>query len=165
MSSRRTARKNAFIALYQGDVTERPVEDMLSRWRTYRGEVDPYMARLVRGVAGHEEELDARIGDAAVGWTVERMSAIDRNIMRLALFEMLHVEDVPPEVAVKEGMELAKGFSSEEAPQFVGGVLRGARPDVPGDAAPEDGLPEDVVPEDGVPGRSESHEERRASIG
>lgn len=165
MSSRRTARKNAFIALYQGDVTERPVEDMLSRWRTYRGEVDPYMARLVRGVAGHEEELDARIGDAAVGWTVERMSAIDRNILRLALFEMLHVEDVPPEVAVKEGMELAKGFSSEEAPQFVGGVLRGARPDVPGDAAPQDGLPEDVVPQDGVPGRSESHEERRASIG
>ena len=150
MSSRRTARKNAFIALYQGDVTGRSVEEMLSRWRSYRGEVDGYMARLVKGVAEHEEELDARIGDAAVGWTVERMSAIDRNIMRLALYEMLYVEDVPPEVAVNEGMELAKGFSSEEAPQFVGGVLRGARPSEPEDAAPEG---------------SESHEERRATIG
>lgn len=165
MSSRRTARKNAFIALYQGDVTDRSVEDMLNRWRIYRGEVDPYMARLVRGVTGHEEELDARIGDAAVGWTVERMSAIDRNIMRLALFEMLYVEDVPPEVAVNEGMELAKGFSSEEAPQFVGGVLRGARPVEPEDDVPENGIYGEGVSGDAVSEGEESHEKRRASIG
>ena len=55
------------------------------------------------------------------------MSAVDRTILRLALYEMLYVEDVPAEVAVKEAIELAKGFSSDEAPQFVGGVLRGAR--------------------------------------
>ena len=143
--SRRTSRKNAFIVLYQSDVTGRPAEEILNRWRSYRGEVDVYMAGLVRGVEEHEEELDARIGDAAVGWTVERMSAIDRNILRLALYEMLYVEDVPPEVAVNEGMELAKGFSSEEAPQFVGGVLRGARSSETGDG--------------------EDHEQRRASIG
>ncbi|MDP9455056.1 MAG: transcription antitermination factor NusB [Actinobacteria bacterium] len=151
MSSRRTARKNAFITLYQGDLTGRPVEDVLNRWRSYRGEeVDLYMARLVRGVEEHKEELDARIGEAAVGWTVERMSAIDRNILRLALYEMLNVEDVPPEVAINEGMELAKGFSSEEAPQFVGGVLRGARPREP--------------EKDGAEG-GEEHEERRAGFG
>ena len=150
MSSRRTARKNAFITLYQSDVTGRPVEDVLNRWRSYRGEVDGYMARLVRGVEGRREDLDARIGEAAVGWTVGRMNAIDRNILRLALYEMLEVEDVPPEVAINEGMELAKGFSSEEAPQFVGGVLRGARPPEPeGDVAQDEGDPE----------------ERRASIG
>lgn len=148
--SRRTSRKNAFITLYQSDVTGRPVEDVLNRWRSYRGEVDGYMAMLVRGVEGHKEELDARIGDAAVGWTVERMSAIDRSVLRIALYEMLYVEDVPPEVAVNEGMELAKGFSSEEAPQFVGGVLRGARPS---------------GPEDGAADRGESREERRARIG
>ena len=148
--SRRTSRKNAFIVLYQSDVTGRPVEDILNRWRSYRGEVDVYMAGLVRGVEGHKEGLDARIGDAAVGWTVERMSAIDRNILRLALYEMLYVEDVPPEVAVSEGMDLAKGFSSEEAPQFIGGVLRGARPTEPEGEAPQGG---------------EDHEERRASFG
>ena len=150
MSSRRTARKNAFITLYQSDVTGRPVEDVLNRWRSYRGEVDAYMARLVRGVEGRKEDLDARIGEAAVGWTVGRMNAIDRNILRLALYEMLEVEDVPPEVAINEGMELAKGFSSEEAPQFVGGVLRGARPPDP--------------EEDAVEGEDD-YEERRASIG
>jgi N utilization substance protein B len=148
--SRRTSRKNAFIALYQSDVTGRPVEDVLNRWRSYRGEVDRYMDMLVRGVEGNKEELDGRIGDAAVGWTVERMSAIDRSVLRIALYEMLYIEDVPPEVAVNEGMELAKGFSSDEAPQFVGGVLRGARP-------PE--------PEDGAVERGESREERRARIG
>lgn len=150
MSSRRTARKNAFIALYQSDVTGRPAEDVLDAWRSYRGEVDRYMAELVRGVEGHREDLDARIGDAAVGWTVERMSAIDRNILRLALHEMLYSDDVPPEVAVNEGMELAKGFSSEESPQFVGGVLRGARP------------PRELEDE-GAPGGRD--EERRANLG
>ena len=155
MSSRRTARKNAFFVLYQSDVTGRPVEDMLSRWRSYRGEVDVYMARLVRGVEGHKEELDERIGKAAVGWTVGRMSAIDRTIMRLALYEMLYVDDVPPEVAVSEGMELAKGFSSEEAPQFVGGVLRGARP-------PE---PEDATTASAGGDEDHEHEEQRASLG
>ena len=150
MSSRRTARKNAFITLYQSDVTGRPTEDVLNRWRSYRGEVDAYMARLVRGVEGRREDLDARIGEAAVGWTVGRMNAIDRSILRLALYEMLEVEDVPPEVAINEGMELAKGFSSEEAPQFVGGVLRGARPPEPEEDAAEGG---------------EDHEKRRASIG
>lgn len=149
--SRRTSRKNAFIVLYQSDVTGRPVEDILNRWRSYRGEVDVYMAGLVRGVKGHKEELDARIGDAAVGWTVERMSAIDRNILRLALYEMTYVADVPPEVAVNEGMELAKGFSSDEAPQFVGGVLRGARPPEPEKGAAEGG--------------GEDREKRRANIG
>ena len=155
MSSRRTARKNAFFVLYQSDVNGRPVEEILNRWRSYRGEVDVYMARLVRGVEEHKEDLDARIGDAAVGWTVGRMSAIDRNILRLALYEMLHVEDVPPEVAVNEGTELAKGFSSEEAPQFVGGVLRGARP-------PQE---EEEPESSGGAEEGEDHEGRRANVG
>lgn len=152
MSSRRTARKNAFITLYQSDVNGRPVEEILNKWRAHRGEeIDRYTDRLARGVEERKDELDGRIGDAAVGWTVGRMSAIDRNILRLALYEMLYVDDVPPEVAVSEGMELAKGFSSEEAPQFVGGVLRGARPHDPED--------------DGAAEGGERHEERRASLG
>lgn len=128
MSSRRTARKNAFFVLYQADVTDSPVGESVRRWREYRGEdFDEYATRLARGVEAEREALDARIGDVAVDWSVRRMSAIDRTILRLALYEMLHVEDVPAEVAINEAMELAKGFSSEEATHFVGGVLRGAR--------------------------------------
>jgi N utilization substance protein B len=127
LSRRRTARKNAFLALYQRDVTERPLDEILKRWRSYRGELDEFTSALVCGVERERESLDGRLGEVAVGWPVYRMSAVDRTILRLALYEMLHVEDVPAEVAVGEAMELAKGFSGDEAPQFVGGVLRGAK--------------------------------------
>jgi transcription antitermination protein NusB len=127
LSSRRTARKNAFLALYQSDVTCRSANEVLERWRSYRGELDPYAERLVRGVESERDALDERLGEVSVGWPVHRMSAIDRTILRLALYEMLHVEDVPAEVAVGEAIELARGFSGDEAPQFVGGVLRGAK--------------------------------------
>ncbi|MDP8952223.1 MAG: transcription antitermination factor NusB, partial [Actinomycetota bacterium] len=120
--SRRTARKNAFLALYQSDVAGRPIGPILDRWRSYRGELEGYAQELARGVERKKKALDARLGEAAVDWPVHRMSAIDRSILRLALYEMLYVEDVPAEVAIKEAIELAKGFSSDEAPQFVGGV-------------------------------------------
>ena len=125
--SRRTARKHAFLTLYQSDVTGRPIDPILNRWRSYRGELEGYAEELSRGVEREKEVLDELLGEVAVGWPVHRMSAIDRTILRLALYEMLYVEDVPIEVAVNEAIELAKGFSGDEAPHFVGGVLRGAR--------------------------------------
>ena len=124
--SRRTARKQAFLTLYQSDVTGKPTGETVARWREYRGDLDPYAVRLVRGVDVEREALDALLSEVSEGWPVHRMSAVDRSILRLALFEMIHSEDVPPEVAVGEAVELAKGFSGDEAPAFVGGVLRGA---------------------------------------
>ena len=124
--SRSTARKQAFLTLYQSDVTGKTARETVARWRQYRGDLDPYAVRLVRGVDVERESLDALLSEVSEGWPVHRMSAVDRSILRLALFEMIHSEDVPPEVAVGEAVELAKGFSGDEAPAFVGGVLRGA---------------------------------------
>ena len=124
--SRRRARKQAFLTLYQSDVTGVDLESILARWRHYKGDLEEYAVELTHGVRRERLDLDERIGGAAEGWRIDRMNAVDRTIMRLALYEMLHVEDVPPDVAVNEAVELAKGFSSEEAPAFVGGVLRGA---------------------------------------
>jgi N utilization substance protein B len=124
--SRRRARKQAFLVLYQSDVNEVPVEATFERWRSYRGDLEEYAVRLATGVEREKDDLDALLSEVSVGWPVHRMSAIDRTILRLALYEMRSVEDVPPEVAVSEAVELAKGFSGEEAPAFVGGVLRGA---------------------------------------
>ena len=124
--SRRRARKQAFLVLYQSDVNESPVGATFERWRSYRGDLEEYAVRLARGVEREKENLDALLSEVSVGWPVHRMSAVDRTILRLALYEMLFVEDVPPDVAVSEAVELAKGFSGEEAPAFVGGVLRGA---------------------------------------
>lgn len=124
--SRRTARKQAFLTLYQSDVNESPLGLTLERWRRHRGNLEEYAVRLAQGVEEEREELDAVLSEVSVGWPVHRMSAVDRSILRLALYEMLHVDDVPPDVAVNEAVELAKGFSGDEAPAFVGGVLRGA---------------------------------------
>jgi N utilization substance protein B len=124
--SRRTARKQAFLTLYQSDVTGKPLGETVARWREYRGDLDAYAVQLVRGVDVEKEALDALLAEVSEGWPVHRMSAVDRSILRLGLFEMIHSEDVPPEVAVGEAVELAKGFSGDEAPAFVGGVLRGA---------------------------------------
>jgi N utilization substance protein B len=124
--SRRTARKQAFLTLYQSDVTGKPLGETVARWREYRGDLDAYAVQLVRGVDVEKEALDALLAEVSEGWPVHRMSAVDRSILRLGLFEMIHSEDVPPEVAVGEAVELARGFSGDEAPAFVGGVLRGA---------------------------------------
>ncbi len=124
--SRRTARKQAFLTLYQSDVTGKPLGESVARWREYRGDLDAYAVRLVRGVDVEKEALDALLAEVSEGWPVHRMSAVDRSILRLGLFEMIHSEDVPPGVAVGEAVELARGFSGDEAPAFVGGVLRGA---------------------------------------
>jgi len=124
--SRRTARKHAFLNLYQSDVNESPLDATMGRWREYRGELEPYAVMLARGVEEQQEHLDAVLSAVSEGWPVHRMSAIDRTILRLALYEMLYVEDVPQDVAVNEAVELATGFSGDEAPAFVGGVLRGA---------------------------------------
>ena len=140
--SRRTARKQAFLTLYQSDVNEVPVEESFRRWRSYRGELDEYATALARGVEREREDLDELLSEVSVGWPVPRMSVVDRTILRLALYEMLHVGDVPPDVAVNEAVELAKGFSSDEAPAFVGGVLRGAETRAFGDADDAGQLPE-----------------------
>ena len=124
--SRRTARKQAFLNLYQSDVNGSLLGPTMERWRKYRGDLEEYAVRLACGVEEEREELDAVLSEVSVGWPVNRMSAVDRSILRLALYEMLYVDDVPPDVAVGEAVELAKGFSGEEAPAFVGGVLRGA---------------------------------------
>ena len=124
--SRRRARKQAFLILYQSDVNGSPIEETLARWRSYRGDLEEHAVRLARGVEREREDLDALLSEVSVGWPVHRMSAVDRTILRLTLYEMLFVEDVPPDVAINEAMELAKGFSGTEAPAFVGGVLRGA---------------------------------------
>jgi transcription antitermination protein NusB len=124
--SRRRVRKQAFLVLYQSDINASPVGATFERWRSHRGDLDDYAVSLARGVERERENLDALLAEVSVGWPVHRMSAVDRTILRLALYEMLFVDDVPPDVAVNEAVELAKGFSGEEAPAFVGGVLRGA---------------------------------------
>jgi N utilization substance protein B len=112
-------RRDAVFACYQHDVTGRPLAELLTGSR-------PFTRELAEGVEEHREELDERIGRHAKNWTVERIAPLDRNVMRVALYEMGHRDDVPVEVAIDEAVELAKEYCGADAPKFINGVLGAA---------------------------------------
>lgn len=83
----------------------------------------PYGRELVTGITDRWEEINARIAESAVNWRLSRMSVLDRNIIRLAAYEMLFQNDVPPRVAIDEAIELAKRYCSDDSPSFINGIL------------------------------------------
>jgi len=111
-------RRDAVFACYQRDVTGRPLEELVAGSR-------PFTRELAAGVEAHRQELDATISRHARGWELERLAPLDRNLMRVALFEIEHT-DVPVEVAIDEAVEIAKEYCGADAPGFVNGVLGAA---------------------------------------
>ena len=116
MAGRRAARRTALVLLYQWDVTGQELASL------YEGEVDDYARSLAEKVVEQHEELDSRITEAADEWTADRLGAVERNILRLAIVE-LDEEAVPVEVAIDEAVTLAKRYSSEDAGRLVNGIL------------------------------------------
>ncbi len=110
-------RRAAVVALYQRDVTDRPLKDLVPR------DAKDFTRELALGAAGHREELDALISQHAVGWTLGRIAPLERAILRVALYELLHRPDVPDEVAIDQAVEAAKELCGAEAPGFVNGIL------------------------------------------
>lgn len=110
-------RRAAVVALYQQDVTDRPLSELVPASAT------PFTRELVEGVDYEREELDALIDRHALGWDVNRIAPLERNIMRVALLELLRRVDVPDEVALDEAIEAAKDLCGADAPAFVNGVL------------------------------------------
>lgn len=123
MARRRDARRRAIDILYQADVTGADPLAVAAEWEAAGREVAPFAHELVEGVAAHLQELDALIGERAENWTVPRMTALDRTILRVACFELLHREDVPTAVAIDEAVEVAKELSTEDSSRFVNGIL------------------------------------------
>jgi N utilization substance protein B len=114
--SRKSARRDALFVLYQWDVTGTPLASL------HEGELDPYAQELVDGVSGEAAELDARINEASSDWSADRLGALERNVLRIALWE-LERGDVPLEAAIDEAVSLAKRYSSEDAGRLVNGIL------------------------------------------
>jgi transcription antitermination protein NusB len=112
-------RRDAVFALYQREVTGRPLAELLAGAK-------PFTRELAEGVDVHRAELDAAIADHAEGWELSRIAPLERSIMRVALFEAFHREDVPTEVALDEAVGLAKRYCGADAPGFVNGVLGAA---------------------------------------
>jgi transcription antitermination protein NusB len=122
-SARRAARKAALDILYEADLLERPVASVLAERLQRDEELDAYALALVRGVERNRVALDGLIEANARDWRLSRMPVVDRNLLRLGLFEILHCDDVPMAVAIDEAVELAKALSTDDSPRFVNGVL------------------------------------------
>jgi N utilization substance protein B len=116
LTSRRAARRTALFLLYQWDVTGEPLASL------YEGEIDDWARETAEAVAADAPELDARITDAAEGWTADRLGAIERNILRIAVHE-LDGDEVPDEVAIDEAVTLAKRYATDDAAKLVNGIL------------------------------------------
>ena len=114
--SRREARRAAVFMLFQWDVTGRPLGSL------YEGDIDEYTRGLTRAVTERAAELDARITAASDDWTADRLGAVERNVLRVAL-EELDEGEVPVEVVLDEAVTLAKRFASEDAARLVNGIL------------------------------------------
>ena len=125
MGARHKARKRALDILFEADQRGSSVDVVRADLAT-RGEApsNPYTETLVRGVVEHSEEIDSLIEENAVDWTLDRMPAVDRAVLRLATFELRWAPDgIAPAIAIDEAVELAKELSTDESPSFVNGVL------------------------------------------
>ena len=130
MSSRRSARIIALQALYQIDISNRPVEEVLSfDWldKQYDEDTINFAKELIKGTIEHLDFIDSRIKNQLEHWDLERLSYIDRSILRFSTFSIYFQDDVPDTVIINEAVELAKVFGTDDSYRFVNGVLDGIR--------------------------------------
>ena len=143
MPSRRRSRQRALQMLFLWDARRQPVAEVIEAWyqtlyseeSRAKPDYDAFAAQLVTGTVEHATEIDERIVKHAEHWRLERMPAVDRNVLRLAVYEMLFGA-TPAAVAIDEALELARRYSNEESVQFVNGVLDAVHREINGLAAP-----------------------------
>ena len=122
--SRRKAREEAVILLYQSDLLEKDIEKTLVNEISLGREIDAFTSDIVRGVKDNLEEIDTLIKRIVENWALERIAFIDRNIIRVGIYEMLYKNEIPLKVSVDEAIEIAKELGQkEDTPKFVNGVL------------------------------------------
>jgi N utilization substance protein B len=122
--ARSKARKRALDVLFEAEQRGLPVLDLLAERITLGGPPVPdYAAELVRGVAVHVERIDELISEYAQDWTMDRMPAVDRNVLRIGAYELLWAPDVPDGVAISEAVLLVRDLSTDDSPAFVNGLL------------------------------------------
>lgn len=122
---RHEARRRALEVLYEADVRRADIAAVLDRVSADPNAepLDDFARSIVAGVAAHRADIDRTIGGHARGWSVPRMPIVDRNVLRIGVYELLHGRDVPPAVVIDEAVELAKDLSTDDSPRYVNGVL------------------------------------------
>ncbi|WP_201754183.1 transcription antitermination factor NusB [Micromonospora rubida] len=127
MPARRKARKRALDVLYEADLRNQPPVEVLAGYLERIEKPHPehlgYAVGLVEGVAAHLDRIDELIASYAEGWTLDRMPVVDRNLARIAVYELLYVDELDDPVAISEAVELARQMSTDDSPRFLNGVL------------------------------------------
>ena len=126
MGRRRKSREFALQVLYQLNITKQDASKALTQFQENflpNGEADDFLKRLVLGVTEHYAELDRLIERYSENWRLDRINMIERNLLRMALFELLYCEEIPPKVTINEAIDLGKRYGSEESGSFINGLL------------------------------------------
>src|SRR5215831_17488723 len=126
MGRRRQSREAALKLLYALDITREEVKEVLhAPWAkaTMPDHLRDFTTTLVTGVIWHRDEIDAFIQECSTNWSLERIGLVERNILRLAIYELCFLPDIPPNVTINEAVEVAKKYGTEEAPAFINGIL------------------------------------------
>ena len=126
MGKRRRGRETALKLLYAIDLTQQPADDVLhASWldTVVPEAVRGFSITLVAGVMTHRDEIDNLVQECSMNWSLERIGIIERNILRFAIYELLFLPDIPPNVTINEAVEVAKRYGTDEAPSFINGIL------------------------------------------
>jgi transcription antitermination protein NusB len=122
--TRRKSRENAIILLYQGDLLEKDFKEILKNEKELGRPIDDFTSELVMGVHENIKDIDNTIKNVVENWTLERIAIIDRNILRVAIYEMCYDKNIPLKVSVDEAIEIAKTLGQkEDTPKFINGIL------------------------------------------
>ncbi len=126
MATRRLSREFAVQLLYQLDLNPEPIASVLADFwaeRPYDAKTRDFAEELVKGVEEHKKSLDTLIREHATNWDIRRITTVDRNVLRVALYEMTHCPDIPPVVSINEAVDIARKFGTEESGRFLNGIL------------------------------------------
>ena len=126
MANRRKSREFALQVLFQLDMTKQDALQVFARMKehfTKKEEDHEFAKRIIQGIVEHSKEIDHLIEQFSENWRIDRMSIIDRNILRMGIFELLYCEDIPPKVTINEAIDLGKRFGSEDSGSFINGLL------------------------------------------
>ena len=130
MGTRRISREQALQALFYMDMHHDSVEDPIGAFCksfTKENPAQPFFHRLINGVIEHREAIDTVIEQFSSNWKLNRMSCVDRNVLRIAVFELLFCADIPPKVSINEAIDVGKRFGTEESGSFINGILDSIR--------------------------------------
>ncbi len=126
MGKRRKSRESALQVLYQLDITKQEGQRAITQWEanfsSHEG-TDEFAERIVLGVLDHAQEIDQLIERFSENWRLNRMTLVDRNILRMAIFELLYCSEIPPKVTLNEAIDLGKRYGSEDSGSFINGIL------------------------------------------